>query len=1097
MRYEFLLGSRYIKAQKRQSAFTVISIAAAVAVMTMFVLLYSVIMDCIRTTVNSTASYHLHISDLNEEQGEAFQNIDRVKSVKLAWQENGAVSAYILFDGNIGESTEWLRNAETQIGIKLQEKQCEWNDTLMLADLADNEARMRQLRIFGAFSVFVIFTALSLRLVIDTAFEISSKERERHYGVLRSIGATPEQIVRIILAEALRLSAVGIPAGLLVGVILAYGMYNALLIAGIADLFSSMTSATLYLPFKVSPIMLLISAGAGLVWVFLSAYGVGIRVIKKAPMEAIMTRENNVKKVKKHTLSGLLFGVSGSIAARNARRQKKRFYITVAALTVSITVFAVFGTVASSVEQFIEGIENTISADHDLVVTFKADSGQKRTYKEAAEAMEQSGYFCDINIIITEKCSTAEDDPKSLSVCYVNRTAYERLFGKDAPVNYDELEGSGGYVINTGAKDGYEPQADTGERIAVDISRKTAESGTLGNELLTHDLTVVGKAAAGGSAIEYNGSLYGALSTYDAVREEYFGDSYKDAEWCYCSLLKEEKYQEAMQWIEQNPELVKLEHDTYQTNRILGSVMSALRAGVLFLIILAAAVALINLINIISTGIANRKIELAALQCIGTTPGQLYRIAIIESLQFALTAALISAVISGLILFAEGRLLSALEVGMFSGMPNAKQGEHSLFSGISAGMPFLRVGLGTLTAFVTGCVTSVVMLKRQNRETLSDQIRGTEIGAAPKKTHILRNTAVVIAAFSLLTVAGLRIFSISSYHHDRKEYEKAGYLDLVESNGFKMNVYSTGAKNGKHTIVGLAGLGVNCFPAAAEELNSILGKENTLVYPDRAGCGFSDDSTKKQTLDQVVEDYRTGLKAAGFEAPYVLMAHSYGGYYAAYWQCMYPDEVEAVVFLDGTYLPKNDCWASYMSDETDPAVMRRYLTRSRLGLDRMTQTQKSEEESQLLTAFFTPEQQRMLEITGNRSVTAALVSEMMQDKENTHTLDETLRPTDIPKLYLCTAFTSEKDMQTYYRFMQEHYSATGQTFSSDPDAMARSMWEAEGWSYRNIMNDVEQYAEMIGNCRVQYIPAEHGISYAQKPDEYANSILNFLAETTK
>ena len=239
------------------------------------------------------------------------------------------------------------------------------------------------------------------------------------------------------------------------------------------------------------------------------------------------------------------------------------------------------------------------------------------------------------------------------------------------------------------------------------------------------------------------------------------------------------------------------------------------------------------------------------------------------------------------------------------------------------------------------------------------------------------------------------------------------------------------------------------------------------------------------------------MKAAGFEAPYVLMAHSYGGYYAAYWQCMYPDEVEAVVFLDGTYLPKNDCWTSYMSDETDPAVMRRYLTRSRLGLDRMTQTQKSEEESQLLTAFFTPEQQRMLEITGNRSVTAALVSEMMQDKENTHTLDETLRPTDIPKLYLCTAFTSEKDMQTYYRFMQEHYSATGQTFSSDPDAMARSMWEAEGWSYRNIMNDVEQYAEMIGNCRVQYIPAEHGISYAQKPDEYANSILNFLAETTK
>lgn len=214
MRYEFLLGSRYIKAQKRQSAFTVISIAAAVAVITMFFLLYSVIMNCVRTAIFSAAPYHLHIIDLSEEQGEALQNADRVGSVKLAWQENGAVSAYILFEGSIGDSSEWLRNTETQLGLKFRENQCEWNETLMLADRADNEARSGRLRIFGAFSVFVIFTALSLRLVIDTAFEISSKERERHYGVLRSIGATPEQIVRIILAEALRLCAVGIPAGL-------------------------------------------------------------------------------------------------------------------------------------------------------------------------------------------------------------------------------------------------------------------------------------------------------------------------------------------------------------------------------------------------------------------------------------------------------------------------------------------------------------------------------------------------------------------------------------------------------------------------------------------------------------------------------------------------------------------------------------------------------------------------------------------------------------------------------------------------------------------------------------------------------------------
>ena len=48
MRYENLLASRYIKAQKQQSVFTTVSIAAAVAVITMVFILYSVCINCLR-----------------------------------------------------------------------------------------------------------------------------------------------------------------------------------------------------------------------------------------------------------------------------------------------------------------------------------------------------------------------------------------------------------------------------------------------------------------------------------------------------------------------------------------------------------------------------------------------------------------------------------------------------------------------------------------------------------------------------------------------------------------------------------------------------------------------------------------------------------------------------------------------------------------------------------------------------------------------------------------------------------------------------------------------------------------------------------------
>ena len=39
--------------------------------------------------------------------------------------------------------------------------------------------------------------------------------------------------------------------------------------------------------------------------------------------------------------------------------------------------------------------------------------------------------------------------------------------------------------------------------------------------------------------------------------------------------------------------------------------------------------------------------------------------------------------------------------------------------------------------------------------------------------------------------------------------------------------------------------------------------------------------------------------------------------------------------------------------------------------------------------------------------------------------------------------------------------------------------------------------DKIGNCRLESIAGDHGIFYAQEPEQIANSILGFLAETTE
>ena len=598
--------------------------------------------------------------------------------------------------------------------------------------------------------------------------------------------------------------------------------------------------------------------------------------------------------------------------------------------------------------------------------------------------------------------------------------------------------------------------------------------------------------------------MIGAIETYQSVQNEWFGDTVMASS--SFSYVKENTYntndyKKILDWMNEHTDTVSIEADIYEIKWILSNVMTTVRAGVLMLNVLIALAALINLLNIISTGIANRRSELASLQCVGMTDRQLDRMAIIECLQFTGAAALISALICAIVIFGSDIALTPIINASLVGTESEETRKmlHDLIR-IDHITPFVRIILASLTAFAAGCVTSLIMLRIHNAESLSDQIRGSEMKLDTQKSHVLRNSVIAVASAFVLVIGGLRIYSVVSYHNDRKEYEKAGYLNLVESNGFKMNVYSTGAEHGKHTIVGLAGVGVNCFPVLTKALNEQLGKENTIVYPDHAGYGFTDDTLRKQTLEQVVEDYRAGLKNAGFEAPYVLMGHSYGSYYALWWQMKYPDEVEAIIFLDGTELPESDLWFSSVVEEQYPtekeanADAGRLALRTWLGLDRLSQP---EQKPHLYGASVLSEEQIQLwDLSDNRSYSAASLSEILMMERSYRELSEMLKPTDIPKLYLSTTPTCEADIREAEEFVKADREAIGEKYVSDPETVARNEWKTCAWQAKDYYdNMLTPFMKRIGNSRYVTIGGDHGIFYAQKPQQTADEILAFLAET--
>ncbi len=1157
MRYESLLASRYIKAQKRQSVFTCVSIIAAAAVITMVFILYSVCMNCLENGAYSKAPYHLVFSELTEEQGEAMADFEEVRSVKLSRTPDG-VSASVLFGSDIGDREIWLMNAARKIGAfdKYERSKYnsmhgayEWNDTLMKMDGVYDGAHLVRLRIFCIFFIFAVLIAFALRLIIDTAFEVSSKERERHYGVLQSIGATPEQIVRIITYEGLRLCVIAVPFGLIAGIGLAYLMYHMLLAAGLSDLFQSMTAAKLSLPFSVEPKMLLVAAAVSTVWVFLSAYGVGMRIIKKTPMEAIITRTDKVEKVRKRTLSGMLFGISGSIASRSARRQKKRFAVTVLTLTVSITMFALFSTLTETVERSVNGYfkaEMFGFSEDAPNMDFRLEIGNPEkgiSYAEAEQALRDSGLF---EHIAVERYETVQASG-TVHVLYVNREAYARYFGADVPVSYDELVSSGGYIYNADCKDyelyaaqlqsGSLPVSSTYMRLPEDADAENMSSRDLlqyekyaESEKREHTLDILGavspKNANFMQYVNINSFwLIGAIETHEKIGAEWFGGIYGNANAVLSFAGSSgEGYQynaadhkKAQDWFGEHTDLLFMAslnpddpdswyEDYYGVKWKTHSILTALRAGVLMLNLLLALAALINLMNIISTGIANRRSELASLQCVGMTDRQLDRMATIECLQFAGAAAIISALICALVLFGVEHGLAPWIAGYtFAEGDELTASEKMLTDMMRIDMitPFVRIGLAALAAFAAGCVTSLVMLRTQNTNSLSDQIRGSEMKLDTKKSHILRNSILAVAGAFVLTIAGLRIYSISAYARDRSEYAKAGYLNLVDGANNKINVYSTGAQNGKHTIVGLSGMGIQDYPIITKALNERLGKENTVVYADRPGYGFSDDSYQKQTLEEVVENFRAGLKNAGFKAPYVLMPHSYASFYALWWQAKYPDEVEAIIFMDCTDVPKNEHWRSwkideYPSESAARADARRAWLRTWLGLDRLFRYPESAEEQADGRAVLTQEQIGLCELTGNRTFSAAMLSQDANAPEAARALREILKPTDTPKLWFDTMPSCEEDIRESMEFEKADFEAAGLTYRQNIDTAAAAMWQRESWYCQDYYeNTLTPFLEQCGNCRLVPIGGYHHLFWAQKPDEVADAILAFLAETTE
>ena len=183
--------------------------------------------------------------------------------------------------------------------------------------------------------------------------------------------------------------------------------------------------------------------------------------------------------------------------------------------------------------------------------------------------------------------------------------------------------------------------------------------------------------------------------------------------------------------------------------------------------------------------------------------------------------------------------------------------------------------------------------------------------------NILKVLGCTVVCLSLF-VAGLSIYNHIKLTGEINAIKDKGYYNPISTGDHSLNVYVTGNENGDHTIVALSGWSDGEMYISWRPLTAQFEDDNRFVFIDRAGYGLSDDVRESMTVDYVVEDYRTALRNAGIEGPYILLSHSLGSLHTAYWESKYPNEIEACIFMDGT-LPIS-------SEEVDEVIQKRSFT---------------------------------------------------------------------------------------------------------------------------------------------------------------------------
>lgn len=247
-----------------------------------------------------------------------------------------------------------------------------------------DEGNLFMMMIYAAAAVLSVLVLLAGILMIASSLNSNIAGRTEFFGMLRCVGATPKQIIRLVHREALSLCTYAIPASIVLGMIVIW-VLCALLRALSPMYFATMPAFAISLPSIAAGVII------GILTVLLASRAPAKRASKASPLAAVTGNANDTAPVRRAANTALC-KVDTALGIHHARASRKNFLLVVSSFALSIILFLSFSTTVDFMKHAIKALspwspdlsvispDNACTVDRSLIPVLQDNPVVKRAF---------------------------------------------------------------------------------------------------------------------------------------------------------------------------------------------------------------------------------------------------------------------------------------------------------------------------------------------------------------------------------------------------------------------------------------------------------------------------------------------------------------------------------------------------------------------------------------------------------------------------------------------------------------------------------------------------------------------------------------------